>query len=77
METLHGERDRLRPRALPTPEDKGELPIPLQAAVEGAGALQHLPWHGGCPAPPSMAGTGLVLSPMPCHCPCTLQGDGW
>lgn len=28
-------------------------------------ALQ--PWHGGCPAPPSVAGTGLVLSPLPRH----------
>lgn len=77
METLLGEQDRRRLRALPRPEEKEELPIPLQAAVEGAGALQPLPWHGGCPAPPSTAGTVLVLSPLPCHRPCTPQGDRW
>lgn len=67
METLHGERDRLRPRALPAPQDKGRAPHPTK---------------GGCgrsrsPAAPPLArrlpsttehgqdGVGAQLSALP------------
>lgn len=69
METLHGD---CWLRALCPPLRTRNSSHPTTAAVEGAGALQ--PWHGGCPAPPSMAGQGWCSALCPAHCKGT-DGD--